>query len=99
MVPLPPDRIVAERLQDWWTRPRTFGCPHVTRTGRWWVVYPSPDVVCGECVLERFADERRCIYCGTNVDMTDDTNVFHESAGFLLTFARAHTACAEEAAR
>jgi hypothetical protein len=95
IVPMPPDSIVAARLAEWWTKPRAICCPHVQRDGYWFVVYPERGVVCGACVTERFAAELRCLYCGTE----DDRNVIHESKGFVITMARAHTACAEEAGR
>lgn len=99
VVPMPADPVVAERLADWWTYRRSFACPHVQRDGYWWVVYPEPGIVCGDCVLDRFAAERRCLYCDEPVDMETDHNVVHESRGFVITMARAHRSCAEEAAR
>ena len=100
VVPLPADAILARCISGWWERPRTFGCAHARAASVWFVVWPEPGALCGWCALERHKIEKRCVYCGFNVESDDDgKTIVHESRGFVEVLSKAHHRCAEEAGR
>lgn len=99
IVPFPPDETLAARVNAWWTQPRTFGCVNAAAAPVWWVLWPSPSVICGECLIREMTTDHGCIYCGTPVSTDDGVWVTHESRQFVEFISRAHARCADEARR
>lgn len=94
VVPAPPDEALARLLAGWWAAPRLFGCVSASRQPSWTVVAPDLRVWCEQCARERFAQERRCVYCGDDVRLRRSAVLAFEMSGGVRVLARAHAACA-----
>lgn len=102
VVPAPPDATLAGMLADWHRVPRRFGCAtaraDALNGAGWTVVAPDLRVWCARCAGERFADERRCVYCGKPVRRLSTALVlaFEMDDGGVRVLGRAHRTCAEQ---
>lgn len=98
IVPSPPDARLVATLTNWWSRPRLIGCPMIKAdpAAPWVVVAPDPTVLCGACAASRYEQERRCVYCHSDVHPDDDIGIVHEMQGGAVTVvAHAHVVCNE----
>ena len=85
----------AALLDEWWTKPRTYGCSSAKRSPVWFVVQDSPSVFCTACAVRLLRSIDTCCVCHRRGRRLD-TSVW-ESAG--VTFVRLHHPhCAVEGA-
>lgn len=97
-VPMEADAVMRVRSAAWWMMPRSFGCAHAKDADPWFVVFPSPDILCGYCALHLLSETSSCLYCKKHVDEKDGDHVVHESRDFLIFLSVAHLSCVEDAA-
>jgi hypothetical protein len=96
LVPVPPNRTLAQLFAAWWSQPRRFGCTSASRSPAWVVIAPSPEVYCPTCALQRLRDEDRCCYCGRDVSRRRRSSLLFEQQSRGIRFVGvAHPRCEE----
>lgn len=99
LVPVPPDNVLAHRLADWWSLPRSFGCTSAAASATWTVVCPRPEVWCAACAVRVFEATWACAYCGRRVARRKAVALMFEMTGNVQVLGRAHRSCGEAAGR
>lgn len=95
IVPAPPDRYLAGMLAAWLASPPEPGC--VSAGGLLYVAAPDPRVWCAECIGERFAAERHCLYCRKRLRLGRGAVLLYEVGESVRVLARCHPACQRKA--
>lgn len=97
VVPAPPDDHLAGLLATWLATPPEPGC--VSAGGLLWVAAPDPRVWCSECINDRFAATRKCIYCRKRLRLGRGAVLLYEVGDSTRVLARCHPTCQARARR
>lgn len=95
VVPQPPDPVLRGMFAAWLASPPERGC--VSAGGLLWVAAPDPRVWCGECIADRFAATRACVYCRKRLRLGKGRVLIYEVGENVRVLARCHPGCAEKA--